>query len=275
MEFIRVQILLTQILCGISIFCSLFTIITYLFFKRKMPGGLVLYFSICSFFISLAGIIHNQLEYTYTPTLCLIQGSILVYFGSSMALWYMIISVNLYIILYLKNKKVTINLVPLFHVIGWLIPLVSTCILLFLKKIGRTDRNWCWIIDSKFENFPIWEFCSFYLIMILSGIIAMISWVLIVILVCKNLYNANLFSGFQLARYIIFIFTYFICFIIFLSEAILTHLNTDSIVAKIFEILDIIFFSSQGIIVFVFFGFSIVHLRKWKNLIFRWYWESE
>ena len=109
----------------VSLLCTSFTILTYILFKRKYPGSLVLNMSLCSFFVSFATLIHHQ-ETKQITLLCILQGAILQYFGLALILWYSTLSFNLFLMVAYKKKEFGMNYSFIFHAVCWGIPFIFT-----------------------------------------------------------------------------------------------------------------------------------------------------
>ena len=150
------------IFATISIICSILIFITFIYLRevRTLTRQIIICITLADFFTALANLcgvlvigtqfegekVENQLSLSW----CSIQSFVSSTSSLCSFLWTMVLSVALYQVLINENFDRFVRLLPLFHIICWLLPLVINITALVLGKLGYYlntygTGGWCWI----------------------------------------------------------------------------------------------------------------------------------
>jgi hypothetical protein len=254
---------ISHILSGTSLICSLFVIITYLLFKRKTTARIILNLSFCSFFLSIAVIIPDQFSNEILKKLCIVQGTLFQFFVTFFLSMYLLLTFHLFV----WSFTLDISVLHVYESIFWIIcligSLISTSIPLFLNKIGRGNRNHCWI---KHDDIT-WEIISLYIPSVIVFLFSLVMWTRILYTFINFIKKGKfsfLESGFHIGRHILFLSLFLIIFVIFGLEAVITYHYGEMFILTLF---DTIALSTHGIIILLFYGLNLNNLKYWYKLI--------
>ncbi|XP_028848235.1 cyclic AMP receptor-like protein A [Denticeps clupeoides] len=125
---------------------------------QKMIASL----TVAAFFDSVAYVMGDSHP---EGTLCSFQAWWLTYFDWSALAWVCLITLNLY--LNLVREIRTESYETLYHFLAWGVPLIMSCLPLFLGYYGPAGA-WCWITDNRVAwRFGIWYIPLFTLIFLM------------------------------------------------------------------------------------------------------------
>ena len=156
--------------CSISIFSSLLILYTYVRWKDVRTGSRsIITFLAIADLVTASGYVIGSANYIYQykedrnpydpcntfNTVCKIQSFLTTTSSMSSFAWTSILAFYLYLIIVKAKIRTAYRLMPLFHIIAWLLPLVITLPLLIEDKLGYSPfaaSNWCFIGPRSVQN---------------------------------------------------------------------------------------------------------------------------
>lgn len=159
--------------CTLSILGSLLILYTYLRWKDLRTGSrsIITFLSLADLataagyvigsvnYLNFFGEKENSQQCSVYNTVCQIQSFITTTSSLWSFAWTTILAMYLYMVI-VKNKiRLANRLMPLYHVVAWLLPLLITLPLLIKDKLGYTPyaaSNWCFIKETLPNN--DWKF---------------------------------------------------------------------------------------------------------------------
>ena len=157
---------------SLSCVASVVMVLIYLAWKdirKRGAQSIITFIAIADFFTAfcyLTGCVNILTHYNETDgqkckvykTFCDIESYIITLAGMSSFLWTMILAFYFYMITSQRNRcnrNIALKLMPVYHLIGWGIPVLIALPLLCLKKLGYSPfvggTVWCYI--EVFDNF--------------------------------------------------------------------------------------------------------------------------
>jgi hypothetical protein len=134
---------ITYVTASLGILGSLYIIFTFIMFKESRTFGTKLVF-----FLSIADLLHGLEWYPWgvTNTLCTIQGMLMQWSELSYYMWTFCIALCVFQIHYLERDESDVsNLMLLYQVICWFIPMLLSFIPLYEGHYGTGAYDWCWL----------------------------------------------------------------------------------------------------------------------------------
>ena len=191
--------------CSISIFSSLLILYTYVRWKDVRTGSRsIITFLAIADLVTASGYVIGSANYIYEyrnwkdrnpydpcntfNTVCEIQSFLTTTSSMSSFAWTSILAVYLYLIIVKAKIRTAYRLMPLFHIIAWLLPLVITLPLLIKDRLGYAPfaaSNWCFISARSVRNKDLCgnlNYELFLLVLVGGKLWEIITYVLIIIL---------------------------------------------------------------------------------------------
>ena len=88
-------------------------------------------------------------------TICEIQASITSWSSLSSFAWTLILAFYFYLVIVFNRRALAVKLMPLFHIIAWILPLAIIVPLAALRKLGYAPyaaSNWCFVKNLNYES---------------------------------------------------------------------------------------------------------------------------
>lgn len=154
-------------------------VLTYLLWKEiQSPSRRILvYISVADFFLAFGNLVGVL---TRSRTVCLVQSIVVTFSSLSSFVWTVFMAVYLY---YSCSERKFISrgfLFCIFHVIGWGLPFIITCIASYEAKLGYNadivTSGWCWVsvrlswkqqVEWMLATGKFWELLSYVIISVL------------------------------------------------------------------------------------------------------------
>ena len=150
--------------CTLSILGSLLIIYTYVRWKDLRTGSRsIITFLAIADLVTAAGYIIGSVNYIYHfgetedtqpcavfNTVCQIQSFVTSTSSLCSFAWTSILAFYLYTVIVKEKVNLVTRLIPLYHLIAWLLPLIITLPLLITGRLGYAPyaaSNWCFIKD--------------------------------------------------------------------------------------------------------------------------------
>lgn len=153
-EILTLSLAITNTISAIG---CIFIILAYVTMKRDLFSiRLVVYMSIADLIHSLCLIISPL-----SSIWCLVQSILLEFSSASSILWSAIMAFAIFQVV-VKNDDYVERNEKLFVIIGYILPLILTCLPLSTNSYGYT-QGWCWIKSGN--NDFIWRLVCFYMVL--------------------------------------------------------------------------------------------------------------
>ncbi|XP_061910139.1 G-protein coupled receptor 157-like [Entelurus aequoreus] len=160
--------------CALSFLGSSLIIFTYISLPdlRSTPRKLLLFLSVADWLSAVSYAYGVWRVFGSDSPDCVAQGAISTFANTSSFFWTVAIAVYLYVFIVKSNQRAADNMVLLFHLISWGVPLAITVAAVCLNKIGynasEVSVGWCWIRIHSPDRVlwmlltgKIWEFLAY------------------------------------------------------------------------------------------------------------------
>ncbi|XP_061759961.1 G-protein coupled receptor 157 [Nerophis ophidion] len=160
--------------CALSFLGSSLIIFTYISLPdlRSTPRKLLLFLSVADWLSAVSYAYGVWRVFGSDSPDCVAQGAISTFANTSSFFWTVAIAVYLYMFIVKSNQRAADNMVLLFHLISWGVPLAITVAAVCLNKIGynasEVSVGWCWIKIHSPDRVlwmlltgKIWEFLAY------------------------------------------------------------------------------------------------------------------
>ncbi|KAM4610013.1 G-protein coupled receptor 157 [Polymixia lowei] len=160
--------------CALSLLGSSLIICTYITWPdlRTTPRKLLVYLSVSDLLSAASYAYGVWVVFETDSTDCVVQGAISTFANTSSFFWTVGIAIYLYIFIVGSNQRLADNLVLVFHIVSWGVPLAITAAALCLDKIGydasEVSVGWCWVRIQAPDHVlwmlltgKIWEFLAY------------------------------------------------------------------------------------------------------------------
>ena len=164
-ELLRVADALTLTSCALSVIGTVTIIVTYVIWLdvRSVVRRLLVFLSIADFLVATSNALGTLHRGNSSDVVCKAQSAITTYSNLSSFFWTVIIATYIFISLVLQKSSVARKLVPLYHVIAWIIPAAIVIAAIWMNVLGRAESeytlSWCWIRDNTW-HMEMWMFLT-------------------------------------------------------------------------------------------------------------------
>ena len=152
---------LTTFTAVLSLFGTLFIVVSFFVWKdiQSFSRRILVFISIADFFTAIANILGL---WSHNEQVCLVQSTIGTLSVLSSFFWTVFMAVFLYVAV---CKKMTLrkasNLMYLFHLLGWGIPIIIVAVGASTGKFGNNgdmvSSGWCWVnINMSWKDQVLW-----------------------------------------------------------------------------------------------------------------------
>ncbi|XP_061624796.1 G-protein coupled receptor 157 isoform X2 [Phyllopteryx taeniolatus] len=166
--------------CAMSFLGSSLIIITYMSLAdlRTTARKLLLFLSVADWLSAVSYAFGVWRVFDSDSPDCVAQGAISTFANTSSFFWTVAIAVYLYVFIVQSSQRAADNLVLVFHLVSWGVPLAITVAAVCLNKIGYTASEvsvgWCWVRIHTPDRVlwmlltgKVWEFLAYLTLPIL------------------------------------------------------------------------------------------------------------
>lgn len=126
---------------------------------RSLVRKLIVFLSIADFLVATSNAVGTLHKSNSSDIVCKAQSAVTTYSNLSSFFWTVIIATYIFISLVLQNSGLARKLVPLYHVIAWLVPVAIVVAAIWKNVLGWAKNEytlrWCWISDDS-SNQEMW-----------------------------------------------------------------------------------------------------------------------
>ncbi len=98
---------------------------------------------------------NGQRECPEFSVICLVQASITAWSSLCSFAWTLILGFYFYLVIVYNRKPLAVRLMPLYHILAWVVPTVIIVPLAVTKKLGYAPfaaSNWCYVKDTSNDH---------------------------------------------------------------------------------------------------------------------------
>jgi len=255
--------LLLIILNSLSLAGALFVIATYVCFRREYPARLVIFLSIAiageatGWLLSAKG--DDLLGGEVVSLWCTSQGFIIQYFSVAILLWWLCITVNLFL-QFVKGSR-TVHYEPWMHIICWGYPLLTSSVANWYNLFQPVDL-WCWV--GRKDN-GAWQWALYYA---LTGFICVLGGIFWIHTIAHILSMSKKVKSVEvnIHRHVLFVVLYWMVFLFsFVHRVVVVAEDEDR--SEFLLGLHIFGTGFQGIMAFLVFGARFQNFSFYRNSV--------
>lgn len=184
---------LTLTSCSLSVIGTVTIITTYIIWRdiRSVARGLLVFLSIADFLVAISNAMGTVYQGNITDTFCKTQSAVTTYSNLCSFFWTVIIAVYIFISVVFRKPGVARRLVPLYHVIAWIVPAAIIIAAISENVLGKASSKytlrWCWIRGDRLSDGDMdmwmlitgkgWEVGAYFVTLVLYLIIKVYVWI--------------------------------------------------------------------------------------------------